>query len=110
MSVQRHRRVPPSMVEEQKSTSGTLRDFSPLSTHTYNPNAIERHFVVVPLQVVIPPFVCQVTGEVGICGQAGPHLEEDAHGFQSELAVVPVWQWWDTADKFKMNCRYFCYV
>lgn len=45
--------------------------------HTYNPQPIKGHLLVVPLQVVVPPLVRLVIGEIGKGGQTGPHLSEE---------------------------------
>lgn len=57
--------------------------------HTYNPYPIKGHLLVEPLQVVVPPFVRLLIGEIGKCGQAGPHLSE-------EPALDARWRRWSS--------------
>ena len=49
-------------------------------THTYDPQAVEGDFVMVPLQVVIPPLMGHMIREVWIRSQAWPHLRQKGGG------------------------------
>lgn len=51
--------------------------FNAFSHDTYNPQSIKWHFLMVPLQGVIPPFMCRFIREIRICSQTRPHLKKE---------------------------------
>lgn len=53
-------------------------------SHTYDPYSIKWHFVMEPLKVVVPPFMCRVIREIRICCQTRPHLDEDKSCVQAK--------------------------
>lgn len=42
---------------------------------TYDPHAVKWHFVVEPLQILIPPVVCVWIGKIWKCCESRPDLQ-----------------------------------